>query len=105
MKQEELERHLLGLLQDGGSHRISALSAATGKSEYIVRCALGRLDARGLVMTKRVKHAVEYRMASMVEIQPARPQLLNRKPYAPGREMRAAMERCGELRIHPSKHT
>jgi DNA-binding transcriptional regulator PaaX len=105
MKQDELESRLLGLLQDGDGHRISALSVATGKSEYTVRCALGRLDARGLVMTKRVKHAVEYRLASRVEIQLARPQLLNRKPYAPGREMRAAMERCAELRVHPSKHT
>jgi DNA-binding transcriptional regulator PaaX len=103
MKQEELERRLLGLLSDGAGHRVSALSAATGKSEYTVRCALGRLDARGLVTTKRVKFAVEYRLVSEPIAQSSKPQLLSRPAYRYPREMQARLERCSELHVHKSK--
>lgn len=86
----------LDFMKPNVSYDASQIAMHLGVSAQHARHILGALMERGEVETRGTKRSIKYQLT------PERPELPPMKPLTISREMRIAMDRCEELRVHPS---
>lgn len=87
---------ILEFMQPGVMYGATQIAMHISVTPAEVRRTIAGAISRGLVETRGVKNRIKYVLAE------ERPQLAPMKAMTISREMRIAMERCKELRIHPS---
>jgi Leu/Phe-tRNA-protein transferase len=89
---------IVALMKPGQGYEARALSAKLGVSTADLRRALAMAVQRGVIEQTGARKTIRYWLPKPKAVVPAM------KPYKPPREMQQAMERCAELRVHPSKY-
>ncbi len=88
---------LLAFIKPAKSYQMRMIAAGFGVTSEALRPVLEAAIAEGVVDTLTSNGVHLYRL-------PERPASASAmKPLKISREMRAAQERCGELRVHPSR--
>jgi hypothetical protein len=87
---------ILEFMQPGVLYGPAQIAAHISVTPAEVRRTIAGAISRGLVETRSANNRIKYSLAQ------ERPQLAPMKPLKISREMHVAMERCKELRVHPS---
>lgn len=89
---------ILAVMKPGQSYEARQIAGKLGISTLEMRRIMAFAVQRGLIESIGVKRDLKYRLAQARKVAPPI------KPMTISREMRAAQERCSELRIHPSRY-
>jgi Leu/Phe-tRNA-protein transferase len=88
---------IVALMKPGQGYEARRLSEKLGVSTADLRIALAFAVQRGVIEQTGVRKTIRYWLPKPRAVAPAM------KPLTISREMRAAQERCQELRVHPSR--